>query len=145
MNKNIYGKCPCGKNGKTYQQCCLAKVEEEQKKYKVGQENSSENVQLCLDYLKEEYDDHEVIDITNNLSNTTYKSYQIANYESNIIMVAERTDKNKAVFESRGGLDNDIIIMYRGSYRVFQSDDLYQVTESLEHMIKTRLSGQVDK
>ena len=78
-------KCKCG-SGKKYKQCCLEKDEQKLKddieKYTKGQEESSENVEMCIEYLKEDYDDHHVIDITNNLNNNTYKPYQITNYQT---------------------------------------------------------------
>lgn len=140
-------KCKCG-SGKKYKICCLEKDEKKQQedieKYTKGQEESSENVEMCMEYLKEDYGDHNVIDITNNLNNNTYRPYQLTNYQRKIIMIAERTDKNAEVFDPRGGPDNDIIVMYRGSYRTFRIDQLEQVSGSIDKMIKTRLAGKDD-
>ena len=143
-------KCPCGSN-KMYKKCCLLQQQilkaEEDVKYTKGQEISSENMKICLEYLSEEYEsiNHSVIDITDFLTNDNYKTFQIKNYTNKIIMVAEKNDKNKDVFIGRGQQDNDMIIMYRGSYRTFRLNDMELITDSIDKMIKTRLAGQEDK
>lgn len=141
-------KCPCGSE-KKYKQCCLIKEEELKKKeldnYTNGQETSTEYVNLIMEYLRGEYTDHKIIDITDDISKDKYRPYQIKNYTSKIIMVAEKTEKNKDVFEGRGPTDNDIIIMYRGSFRTFKRTDLANSAHSIDKMIQTRLAGKDDK
>ena len=141
-------KCYCN-SGKKYKQCCLRKDEalkaKELEKFITGQDNASDKIKLVMEYLDEEYFDHKVINITDDLSIDNYKLYQIKNYESKIIMVAEKTDMNAGVFATRGAIDNDIIILYRGSYRAFKYDELINVVESIDKMIQTRLQGLEDK
>ena len=141
-------KCPCN-SGKKYKQCCLRKDEmlkmKEMEKFISGQDNSSENVKFIKEYLDEEYFDHKVIDITDDLTVDNYRLYQVKNYDSKVIMVAEKTEGNQGVFATRGPIENDIIIMYRGSYRAFRHDELINVVESIDKMIQTRLQGLEDK
>lgn len=140
-------KCRCGSE-KKYKQCCLRKDEakkaDEIEKYSKGQEDYSENMRIFADYLEEEYRDHRVINITSLLTIDNYKVFQIKNYDSNVIMIADKNDTNKEVFASRG-LDNDMIIMYRGSYRTFKHNEMMSVLDSIDKMIQTRLAGQEDK
>src|SRR3990172_8385583 len=92
-------KCLCG-SGKKYKTCCLNKVEEQKEEtaasYVNGHEVSSDNVKMVHDYLAEEYQDHNVIDVTNILTEESYKPLQMKNYNANIIMVAERNDANES-------------------------------------------------
>lgn len=140
-------KCPCT-SGKAYKKCCLLKdikaKEKENEKYTEGQQTSTEHVSLIMEFLKDEYKDHKVIDITNYLNNETYRPYQIKHYTNKLIMIAEKCSSNEEVFNGRGPADNDIIVMYRGSYRTFKKNELAQVYESLDKMIQTRLSGKDD-
>lgn len=140
-------KCPCGSE-KKYKQCCLKKDEEkkaaELDKFIKGQEDYSENLRMFADYLEEEYKDHKVINISSLLNVDNYRVYQIKNYEANVIMIAEKNEGNSGVFASRG-MENDMIIMYRGSYRTFKNNELMSVLDSIDKMIQTRLAGLEDK
>lgn len=142
-------KCPCN-SGKRYKQCCLPKEwalkASEDDKYAKGQPESSENVTICMEYLNEAYADikHKVIDITNYINADNYRTFQVKNYTQKIIMVVEKTEENKSVFDGRGQ-DNDMLVMYRGSYRSFRLNDMESVTDSIDTMIQKRLAGQDDK
>ena len=146
INRNE--KCPCN-SGKKYKQCCLKKEEsnkiEENKKYMKGQDDYSETLRMFAEYLEEEYDDHKIINISNHLNSDNYKNYQIKHYNSKLLMIAERNTNNDEVFKSRGGTQNDIMIMYRGSYRTFNHDEVMNVLESIDKMIQNRLAGLDDK
>jgi SEC-C motif len=139
--------CSCG-SSKKYKQCCFMKDIDsklkEQEKYSLGQSESSENVQACLQFLKNTYSDHKVIDISNDLEDQNYKLYQIKNYTNKIIMVAERNLKNDNVFKSRVQTSDNMIVLYRGSYRIFNHLNINQVKESIHKMIMTRLAGKDD-
>lgn len=141
-------KCHCGSQ-KKYKQCCLTNDEIKKQiqieKYKTGQLISSKKIIDCMDYLKGKYPDHKIIDISDNLDNSNYKTYQINNYTDKIIMISEKNDKNKDVIMSRSQSMTDTIIMYRGSYRVFLINDFELVKNSICKMIDTRLSGLEDK
>lgn len=140
-------KCPCGSD-KKYKQCCLKKDEDKRiaeiDKYSKGQEEYSENLRMFADYLLEEYKDHKVINISSLLTEDNYRVFQVKNYEEKVIMIAEKNEVNKGVFGTRG-MDNDIIVMYRGSYRTFKINEMMNVLDSIDKMIQTRLAGQEDK
>ena len=140
-------KCPCD-SGKKYKQCCLIKErllrDQEENKYSKGQSESSDCIKICMEYLSDEYSNHTVINVTDDINAENYRTYQIKNYTNKIIMVAEKTDQNKRVFDGRGP-ENDMIIMYRGSYRTFRLNDMDKITESIDKMIQTRLAGKDDK
>jgi len=141
-------KCACN-SGKKYKLCCLTKdVEQKAKDAEMcanGQKESNEDTKICMEYLEEEYTDHKVIDITTLLNTENYRKFQIANFNSKVIMVAQKTDSNKAVFATRGEEDSDMMVLYRGSYRTFNLNDLDQITESIDKMIQTRMAGKEDK
>lgn len=115
-------KCPC-ESGKKYKICCLSKDEEEKKKvaqvFTEGQETHTDYVDIIMEYFKEEYVDHKVIDISDYIDDNNYTKFQQANFFNKTIMVAQRNDKNQSVFNGRGHFSNDIIVMYKGSYRTF--------------------------
>ena len=140
-------KCPCT-SGKKYKSCCLSKVEqkkrEELDQYENGHPDSSDGIKICTEYFREEYEDHKTIDISNYLTADNYRNFQVANYTNKTIMLAEKNSSNKEVFASRGSADNDLIIMYRGSYRTCQMDKLDSYVESIDTMIQKRLNGEED-
>jgi len=105
-------------------------------KYNMGQEYSSDTILPVLTRLRDELPEHVVIDITDDLSEDTYKEYQLKNMKGNVVMVAEKTDANAAVFRSRvNRTDSNIIVMYHGSYRTFASDTLEGVLSSILTLI----------
>lgn len=125
-------KCPCN-SGLKYKKCCIGLAE---MKYSTGQNNSSDIIKTCSGALKIMCEDHQVIDITNDLTELNYRTYQTKNYYSKIIMLAEKTESNVGVFESRVRDDiSNIIVMYKGSYRTFCYDDLEDIIESVCSMI----------
>jgi len=140
--------CHCG-SGKKYKFCCnrsdmdilAAKAD----MYSLNQqEESSEPMKNFIKILSQTYDDHKVIDISNNLCIDNYKTFQVKNFTKKIIMVAEINDKNKEVFTSRGA-NNDVIVMYRGSYRSLLIKDYLKYLDNIDLMIETRLAGKDDK
>lgn len=141
-------KCPCN-SGKKYKSCCLTKDEtkraEEREMFDNGQAESNDDTKICMEYLAEEYPNDKVIDISTLLTVDSYQKFQTVNYSANVIMVAQKNDINKDVFASRGDPNCDMMVMYRGSYRSFNLNDLPNVTESIDKMIQTRMAGEIDK
>jgi hypothetical protein len=141
-------KCPCSSK-KKYKLCCLKKKEnekiEQNNKYLDGHQESSEDVKIVTEYLRDEYPDHKVIDISNYLTEENYRDFQVKNYYDKTLMVAIKNDTNKKVFETRGSPLNDLIIMYKGSYRTLELDNMDKFTGSIDQMIKTRLEGKNDE
>jgi hypothetical protein len=140
-------KCFC-KSGKKYKNCCLSKAEEmkrkELEKYEIGHEDTSENIKICAEYFREEYPDHKTIDISDILTYENYRNFQVFNYTNKTIMLAEKNDYNQEVFTERDNGNNDLIIMYRGSYRTCQIDQLDKYVESIDVMVEKRLAGEED-
>jgi hypothetical protein len=97
-------------------------------KYEYGQQNHTERVASLIDrlgeYIRETPNikkNKKIIDITDDLDEQTYRDYQIKNYTNDTIMIAEKTLKSEEVFLTRvDSAMNDIIIMYKGSYRTFE-------------------------
>ena len=140
--------CPCN-SGKKYKKCCentdMQKKANENEKYSKGQPESSEILSDIKALILEDYEDHKAIDVTNDISIENYKTYQVRNYSEKIIMLAERTEKNSDFFTMKAGkVDDDFIVMYRGSYRIFNQNEFLSVYESIQKMINTRLAGLID-
>jgi hypothetical protein len=128
--------CECGSKKKA-KQCCMKNLPPIPSIYKNGQEVSSEKVMDCIALLQEKFPSYKIIDITDNLSNSTYKPYQIANYTDPVIMVAEKTEKNSDVFATRvDSAKSDIMVMYHGAFRTFPHEYLERVIDSVCAMIR---------
>lgn len=105
-------------------------------KYTIGQEKSSDMIKNIMIKLQQKYLSYRIIDVTNILTPNTYVEYQKANYFTNIIMVAEKTNSNSSVFAPRSNTEkSNIIIMYHGAYRTFNNDMFDMITDSLSQMI----------
>jgi hypothetical protein len=97
-------------------------------KYEYGQQNHSERVSSIMERLEEAIRNapnitkaKKIIDITDDLDETTYREYQVKNYTNDTVMIAEKTMKSEHVFLTRvDSAANDIIFMYKGSYRTFE-------------------------
>jgi hypothetical protein len=108
-------------------------------KYTIGQSESSQIIKDVMKQIQEKRPAYRVIDITNILNPDTYVEYQKANYFTNIVMVAERTETNEAVFTPRSNSDkSNVIVMYQGSYRTFDYALVNLVLDSVVEIIKTK-------
>lgn len=122
-------KCLCG-SGKKYKSCCIDKMLPS--KYNMGQSVSSDLMTNALTKFMNKYNNHVFIDITDDLSSETYRDYQIKNMTTNVVMLAEKTDANKEVFETRNGTGMiHFILMYHGSYRLFSANSLQENSAEL--------------
>ena len=157
--------CICG-SGKKYKKCCIDKLEKnsidkseknnidkseenniilncinklEKKsndKFKISQDDNSDIILDCINKLNNKYPKYKIINITNNLEVDNYRDYQLANFNTNIVMIAEKTIKNGLVFLTRvNNLNSNIIIMYRGAFRTFEYKDLDLIINSLSSMM----------
>lgn len=126
--------CECGSKIK-FKHCCMKrKIPIE---YKTGQLDSSDKVAQCIVKLKTEYLNYKIIDITDKLTDDSYKLFQIANYNDSTIMIAEKTPTNSSVFSTRvDSTLSDIMVMYHGSFRTFPFEYLDRVFNSVCAMIK---------
>jgi len=97
-------------------------------KYEYGQLTHTDRVTSIMERLSEGIQQasfittpKRIIDITDDLDENTYRDYQVKNYTNNTIMIAEKTLKSERVFLTRvDSATNDMIIMYKGSYRTFE-------------------------
>ncbi len=107
-------------------------------KYTTGQANSSDMIKDVMKLIQEKRPAYRIIDITNVLNPDTYVEYQKANYFTNIVMVAERTESNEKVFAPRSNNEkSNVMVMYRGSYRTFNYELANLVLDSVVEIIKT--------
>ena len=129
--------CECGSKKKA-KHCCM-KGTSAVNTYSTGQTDSSEQIIECMNMFKENFPEHRVIDITSKLSDITYKPYQLANFNSPVIMLAEKTVSNSSVFESRVNSPlSNIMVLYHGSYRTFEFSTLQSVFSSVCEMINIK-------
>jgi len=134
--------CPCG-SGEKYKVCCLEKETMKKQKYEYGQQTHTNRISELMErldtaikqshFIKKE---KKIIDITDDLDEHSYREYQIKNYTMDIIMVAEKTIKSEEVFLTRvDSASNDIILMYKGSYRTFEYSKFPLLLNSLLNYI----------
>ena len=129
-------KCPC-KSGLKYKKCCMQFMFDT--KWTTGQsEPSSLKCQILMEALHQAYPKFRFINITNNLKTADdYKDFLTKNYFTNIAMIAEKTEGNSKIFETRiNNSKSDVMVMYRGSYRTFPSEQINTYIESLESLLK---------
>jgi hypothetical protein len=126
--------CPCG-SGSKYKKCCENK-QNVLTKYELGQEVSSDIIIACVNVLKSKYKNSKFIDITDDLTEESYKEYQLKNYNTNIVMIAEKTDKNIEVFLTRiNEEESDIMVFHKGYYRTFAHKNVERILESISNII----------
>lgn len=141
--------CPCG-SGKKYKLCCFSKdTQSKGPRIDIFTENqiaaSSEEIASCKQLLCDVYPDLKIIDISDNLSQFNYKAFQEKNYEKDLMMLAKKQDNNKLVFDKREAAEEeDIIVMFRGSYRIFAFSKLENSLENICTMVEIRRRGQID-
>lgn len=139
-------KCYCNSD-KKYKKCCMINdfntKNEEENKFLNGQSESSNKIQFFINYFKEMFPKHKIINITDNINLDNYKTYHIKNYNNKTIMLAEKTEKNTSFFMEKSSEENqDIIFMYKGVYRVINAVDVLKYEEDIQNIIESRDSGQ---
>lgn len=106
-------------------------------KYSIGQEKSSDMIKDVIKLIQEKRPTHRIIDVTNILNSDTYVEYQKANYFTNIVMVAERTESNEKVFATRSNSEkSNVMVMSQGSFRTFNYELANLVLDSVVEIIK---------
>ena len=125
-------KCIC-ESGKKYKNCCMVALES-RINYSDGQSTHTPAIEEIMGSLSSEFPKLQFIDITNTLTNQTYRPYQLSNYRKPIVMIAERTATNEDVFSTRINIpSSNIILMYHGAYRTFPTT-LYRSMITSIHM-----------
>lgn len=131
MKQKRNDQCLCG-SGKKFKHCC---VNFDALK---TNETSTEKIAECMEIFAKNHPKHKVIDITDALNLETYNKFQIMHYSSPVIMFAERTDNNEAVFATRSqNSDSNIMMLYHGNYRTFDFDAMGDYLTSLDNVILT--------
>jgi hypothetical protein len=106
-------------------------------KYTLGQDKNSEIMDDVIYKLQEKFKNCRVINITDDINADNYRDYQIVNYNTNIIMTLEKTERNSSVFSGRvDNKLNNIMVMFQGAYRTFQYINFDYIIDSLSSMIK---------
>jgi hypothetical protein len=110
--------CDCG-SGKKYKKCCeLSKTNP----YTLGEQEISDKLKPIFEYLQKLNPNLNYINITNHLTVKSYREYQLKNMNTNIVMIAEKTELNQIVFfDKEESSDTDILLMYHGGYRSLNS------------------------
>jgi len=127
--------CPCA-SGIKYKKCCANKTTTTITKYETGQPESSVIISACIKVLEERFPAAKFINVTDDLTELTYKEYQLKNFSNSIVMIAEQTEKNAEVFATR--IDNEssnIILFHKGSYRTFSHKNVERILESVKNII----------
>lgn len=141
--------CSCG-SGKKFKFCCFGKAAEKNRpRIDIFSESqlrpSSEEVLSSRQLLADIYPDAKILDISDNLNPLNYKAFQEKNFEKNTIMLAKRQVNNDAVFTKReASAEDDLIVMFRGAYRLLPFPDLENSLKHICDMINTRLAGHLD-
>lgn len=121
--------CSCGSQ-KKYKKCCQIKTNS-----LLGDNQTSDKLQVIIEYLQNLNPNLSYINITNQLTIKTYQSFQLKIINTNIVMIAEKTQFNQLVFfDKEESSDTDILIMYHGGYRSLNSDkySLYNLSTFLK-------------
>lgn len=141
-------KCHCGSE-KKYKNCCLNNdtnnKQKEVDKLENGHEPNTENMKIVHEFMSLKYDDHKVIDVSDYINTQNYKLFQTKHMREKTILIVGRNFLNGGLFQVKGIENTNVMIMYRGSYRAFNFDNLLQVENSIDTMMKARLEWKVDK
>ena len=156
----VNDKCTCGSNLK-YKKCCMLKhyinennINNQNNEYNHNNDKntnyktntnandddiwrfsevpSSTILESSIELIQKEFNDRVIINITNSLNKSNYETYQIKNYYTNIIMIAEKSLNNSDVFVNRSNSElSNLIVMYHGSYRTFSYNNLMNYTNNI--------------
>ena len=131
-------KCACN-SGKKYKVCCMFRIPD----YSFAESGDLASIADIISSFLEKGDgggcEHTIVNLSNYVTVDTYSKFQIANFYTKIIMLAERNLLNEQVFSSRTTNRNeDILIMYRGSYLIFESKNIDHMTKSICSFISGR-------
>jgi hypothetical protein len=134
--------CKCG-SGKKYKKCCInADIDYENNQRQriiYGDEYGSEELKELAKFFKEAYPTHDVIDVSKVADTTTYKPLQLQHYKKNVIMLLEKNETNKGIFEERCPDHINIMVLYRGAYECITDNSIDPVCD----MIDTRLRDEI--
>lgn len=123
--------CNCG-SGKKYKKCCLSAFEDA--KQITNKYEPTELMELSMEHLQKHFPHLTFINVTDILNSKSYQTLQMKHMKDDVCQVAERIQKNERVFKERDphGNNYDLILMYRGAYRIlYGGNNIQQYTMSL--------------
>ena len=125
--------CHCNSKIK-YKKCCFNKVE---LTYDISQNISTDNINELKNLLLLKFKKYTIIDISNNLNTDNYIDYLKKNYYKTIIMLAEKNNTNNNLFiDKTKNPSEDILIMYKGGYRIIESCRISNYILNIEEFIQ---------
>lgn len=151
INRN--DKCHCGSN-KKYKLCCLLfDIKSKSSNFLLDklENNKTEDVILnnLIETLQKNFVDYKIINLTEEINDEeSYIKFQKENMyllekmKKKILMICKKNDKNKKLFEKRlndySGDKNemDIMILYNGTYRFINSENIFQYINGLHMFYK---------
>jgi hypothetical protein len=119
-------KCPCGSN-RRFKFCCKNNV------YQQQNPDNPESLRYVTIYLREEFPDCNIIDISHNLENNNYANYQYANMGA--IMIAEKNTKNSTLFNKFNSSNRDVIVMWNGTHICFTRENWDKAKVAVDNLI----------
>lgn len=143
MNKlGVNDQCHCGSN-KKYKKCCMKtdinKKQDENLKYTDGQTEHSDKIKFCINFFSKLFENHKIINITDDITIDNYKTYLIKNFNTKTIMLIERTELTDELFREKSDSErNDIILMYKGGYKVFPVIDILKYEDDIKKFIESK-------
>jgi len=146
--------CPCGSK-KKYKKCCQGKTPaqiranqrlSQHNAFTYGHEMKGEKVLAVTKWLtslpKYKKIKLRTIEITDFLTPFNFQAIQMKHYFADYgytVVLAERAPYSELVFMTRNQKPADIIMMFRGVYIMFDTDNLEAMSGRLENMIDLRL------
>ncbi len=143
MNKiGVNDKCRCGSD-KKYKKCCMKldqdKIAKENLKYTEGQTEHSDKIKFCINFYSKLFENHKIINITNDVTTENYKTYLVKNLNTKTIMLVDRTERTDELFSEKSDTTrNDIILMYKGGYKVFPAIDILKYEDDIKKFIELK-------
>ena len=144
--------CPCS-SGKKYKKCCQSKDYDEKQKeydelrkleqiYMNGQTEHSAKMNFCISHYNELFKDYKVINMTDHINLINYKQILTVNYNKNTLILVEKTASTQSLFNEKSNLEsNDLMLIYKGGYKVFNALDILRYDKDIQNMVSNRDKG----
>lgn len=144
--------CPC-LSGKKYKKCCrlkdyeekCKKIEENEKLEKIylnGQEEHTDKMKYIINHYMDIFPDYKIIELSNYINVDNYKQILTLNYYKNTIILTERNELTQELFNKKSNIEsNDLILIYKGAYKIFEAIDILKYDKDISNMITNRDKG----
>lgn len=138
-------KCSCN-SGKKYELCCLKSITEPNLSIYIDflQSITKPNLSIYIDFLKKEFPDQQVLDISASLDTNTNTKYAENCLKKKVILIAERNNKNDALFIQKRALSADVKIMYKGVSIFFEYENFEEAKATIKRLIRGNLEMSCD-